>query len=144
MKKNTEGQKNWLSWNLQPRAAGAQARLNKTNIKLVMFRGRLDEKEKITYQKRWLSWNLQPRTAEGASQHKPQPGVVKKKSIQEAPAKLESTASHRSRVQAGASQEFLNSLHDINKSALQAEVSLVKRSSEQQEQLAGAQKFSVS
>jgi hypothetical protein len=70
MKKNTEGQKNWLSWNLQPRAAGAQARLNKTNIKLVMFRGRLDEKEKITYQKRWLSWNLQPRTAEGASQQK--------------------------------------------------------------------------
>jgi hypothetical protein len=47
-------------------------------------------------------------------------------------------------VQAGASQEFLNSLHDINKYALQAEVSLVKRSSEQQEQLAGAQKFSVS
>jgi hypothetical protein len=120
MKKNTEGQKNWLSWNLQPRAAGAQARLNKTNIKLVMFRGRLDEKEKITYQKRWLSWNLQPRTAEGASQQKKEPGVVKKKFIQEAPAKLESTASHRSRVQAGASQEFLNSLHDINKSALQA------------------------
>jgi hypothetical protein len=85
-----------------------------------MFRGRLDEKEKITYQKRWLSWNLQPRTAEGASQHKAEPGVVKKKFIQEAPAKLESTASHRSRVQAGASQEFLNSLHDINKSALQA------------------------
>jgi len=144
MKKNTEGQKNWLSWNLQPHAAGAQARLNKTNIKLVVFRGRLDEKEKITYQKRWLSWNLQPRTAEGASQQKKEPGVVKKKFIQEAPAKLESTASHRSRVQAGASQEFLNSLHDINKSALQAEVSLVKRSSEQQEQLAGAQKFSVS
>jgi hypothetical protein len=70
MKKNTEGQKNWLSWNLQPHAAGAQARLNMTNIKLVMFRGRLDEKEKITYQKRWLSWNLQPRTAEGASQQK--------------------------------------------------------------------------
>jgi len=141
MKKNTEGQKNWLSWNLQPHAAGAQARLNKTNIKLVVFRGRLDEKEKITYQKRWLSWNLQPRTAEGASQQKKEPGVVKKKFIQEAPAKLESTASHRSRVQAGASQEFLNSLHDINKSALQAEVSLVKRSSEQQEPLAGAQKL---
>jgi hypothetical protein len=123
MKKNTEGQKNWLSWNLQPHAAGAQARLNMTNIKLVMFRGRLDEKEKITYQKRWLSWNLQPRTDEGASQRKPDPksGTFGKAlciSSETPEAKLESTASPRegSKPEGGSSSSKADPLHADRKS----------------------------
>jgi len=95
---------------------GKHDHLNKLQDGLLSLKGSTNEKKKTEYQKRWLSWNLQPRTAESASQAKPEPKAggnslnsllrEKKNLFGHAPAKLESTASHRSRVQAGANKNL--------------------------------------